>query len=65
MTKKPEKESVTVTDVTGTNGQQFKKVVMIISTGKLSAIQSSLNMREDHPVAHDLLQMINRATYGK
>ena len=57
-----EKESVVVTDVSGLHGQKFKKVVMVISEGKLFALKDALeNNSEFSAVANDLFGMFVRA----
>jgi hypothetical protein len=61
--KKPEKESVVITDEC-LNGQNFKKVVMIISAGKLICLIHALEDKAGDfvgTVTDDLLQMVKRA----
>ena len=57
----PECESVAVSNVTGMHGQQFKKVELIISAGKLAALENALGAYPS-AVAEDLLQMFVRAS---
>jgi hypothetical protein len=60
-----ENESVTVSDVQGLHGQQFKKVVMVISEGKFLSLKRGLEIlaERDNTVAQDLAEMIFNASH--
>ena len=59
---KPEKESAKIERIEGTNCQQFTKLTLVISAGKLLALTHALSeYGEKSPIAADLLNLINRA----
>ena len=60
MSKKYEKESVTFKEVPATNGGTLIKLEMVISRGKLSALQCGLD-NHGTDVSKDLLGMIERS----
>ena len=58
--KKYEKEFVAISTVPTHNGGELKKVEMLISQGKLNALEYAL-LERDTEVSKDLLAMLQKA----